>query len=72
MLIPHVAFWVLLIWSLRDDDLDTKEAAILAGIWGVVLAVFFLLKIPMLWFVVPVVLLDVVLIVKIFGGNVRV
>ena len=62
----------MLIWSLIDGDLYPKEGAIFAGIWVALLAGFLLLKIPMLWFAIPMVLLDVVLIVKIFGQNIEI
>lgn len=72
MVIPFFAFWVLLIWSLIDGDLNFKEGAWFVGTWGVLLAGFLLMKIPMLWFVVPMVLLDIVLMVKVFGQNIEI
>jgi hypothetical protein len=72
MAIPFFAFWVLLIWSLIDGDLYPKEGAIFVAVWAALLAGFLLLKIPMLWFVVPMVLLDIVLMVKVFGQNIEI
>lgn len=71
-MIIHVAFWVLLAWAVYDNELYPMEAAIYAGIWLAFLVGFWLLKVPPMWFMVPSVLLDIVLIFKLFGGNLRV
>lgn len=70
MIVPFLVFWVLLLWGLYDGDLSPKEGAIFVVLWGGLLLGFLLLKIVWLWFVVPTVLLDIVLIVKIFGKDV--
>jgi len=72
MIVPFLVFVILLVWGLYDGDLYPKEGAILVGIWGVLLLVFCLLKIPSLWFVVPTVLLDIFLILKIFGQDIQI
>jgi hypothetical protein len=72
MWIPTVAFWVLIGWSLYDGELFPKEAVVFVGIWLALLAVFILLNIAPILFVIPTVLLDIVLIFKLFGGNLNV
>ncbi len=72
MLIPFLVFWILLGWSLYDGDLYPQEAAILVAIWAGLLVVFLIFKVPLIWFVVPTVVLDIVLIVKIFGQDVQI
>ena len=72
MLIPYVLFWLLLGWSFFDGELDFKEAGIFAAIWIGLLLGFFLLKVAALWFVVPTVLLDIILILKIFGKDIQI
>lgn len=72
MIVPALLFWILLGWSLYDGDLYPKEGAIFVGIWVVLLLGFLLLKIALLWFVVPTVLLDIILILKIFGQDIQI
>ena len=72
MIIPFLVFWILLGWGLYDGDLYPKEGAILVSIWGVLLLVFLLLKVDLIWFVVPTVLLDIFLILKIFGQDIQI
>jgi len=72
MIVPFLVFWILLGWGLYDGDLYPKEGAILVGIWGVLLLAFLLLKVSLLWFVVPTVLLDIFLILKIFGQDIQI
>ena len=72
MIVPFLVFWVLLGWGLYDGDLYPKEGAIVAAIWGVLLLIFLLLKVTLLWFVVPTVLLDIYLILKIFGQDIQI
>lgn len=70
MLMPFLLFWLLLIWSFLDGELYPKEAGIFVAIWLLLLLGFVLLKVAMLWFVVPTVALDIVLILKIFGKDI--
>lgn len=51
-----VAFWVILIWALYDGDLTPLEGLLF-------------LKQFAIWFIIPLVLLDIGLIFKVFGGN---
>ena len=72
MLVFCLLFWVLLGWSLYDGDLYPKEGAIYAAIWIVLLLGFLVLRVAMLWFIVPTVLLDIILILKIFGQDIQI
>lgn len=72
MLIPFLVFWLLLGWSLYDGDVRVGQGAVLAAVWGGLLLGFLLLNVSPYWFVVPTVLLDVVLILMVFGGDVRI
>lgn len=64
-----VAFWVILIWALYDGDLTPLEGLVFVGFWVVFLLGLLFLKQFAIWFIIPLVLLDIVLIFKVFGGN---
>jgi hypothetical protein len=68
--LPFILFWLLLIWSFVDGDLYPKEAGIFVALWVLLLLGFLFLKIALLWFVVPTVVLDIALILKIFGKDI--
>lgn len=72
MLLPFILFWVLLIWGLYDGDIYPKEGGIFASIWVVLLVCFLCWKVLLLWFVVPTVVLDIVLILKVFGQDIQI
>lgn len=72
MLVPALVFWLLLGWSLYDGDLPPKEAGVFAGIWVGLLLLFLVFKVFILWFVVPTVILDIILIVKVFGQDIQI
>ncbi len=67
---PTILFWVMLIWGLYDGDVYPREGAIMAGVWVALLVLFILFNVNLMWFVVPTVILDIVLILKVFGGDV--
>lgn len=71
MIVPFLLFWLLVGWGLKGGDLYPKEAGIFASIWLVFLLCFVFFKIQALWFVVPTVALDIVLILKIFGQDIQ-
>lgn len=70
--IPFVAFWIMVGWGLYDGDLYPKEAAVFVGIWVVLFTCFMLLNLQPVLFIVPTVILDIVLILKVFGGDVKI
>ena len=72
MIVPFLLFFVLLGWGLYDGDLYPKEGVILAAIWVVLLVGLLLLKLSPYWFVVPTVILDIYLVIKVFGGDIKI
>ena len=72
VIIPFLVFWILLIWSLFDGDLSPKEGAMFIGVWIVLLLCFTQFDVSPFWFVVPTVVLDIILIFKIFGGDIQI
>ena len=72
MIVPFLLFWILLLWGLYDGDLYPKEGAIVVTIWGVLLLIFLVMKVSLLFFVVPTVLLDIFLILKVFGQDIQI
>lgn len=71
MIIPFLVFWILIIWSFFDGDLHPTEAGACVLVWFVLLVGFIFLQISPLWFVLPTVVLDVILILKIFGSDIE-
>lgn len=71
MLLIFLLFWVLLVWGLIDTEIYAKEAGIYAAIWVVSFLGF--LFFPFQWGIfcsVGVgVILDVILMLKVLGGN---
>jgi hypothetical protein len=70
MVIPFIALVVLLV--LGREELDPPW---LWGIWGflaLALVMVFIFKLFPMFFVVPVVLVDVALIIKLFGGDITI
>jgi hypothetical protein len=72
MLIPFVLFWVLIFFG--RDELGLRGILIATAIWAVLLIAFFLfaLRISPYFFVVPIALMDIVLILVIFGGDIKI
>ncbi|CAN1566508.1 hypothetical protein MCEMSE15_02957 [Fimbriimonadaceae bacterium] len=66
--LAFILFWILVIWGLVDGELYWQEAgwytlAFVACILG-----FIFLAEYQIWFIVPIVLIDVVLIMKMMGN----
>lgn len=70
MLFAFVLFWVVLIWGLYDGDLYAKEGIILGIIWVGLLLGFIFLPTAMIGFIIAMILIDIYLVVKVFGGNI--
>lgn len=68
MLVPFVLFVILVIWALVQTDLYAKEALILGSIWLVLLAGLLFLPFVGFYCVVPMVLIDIWLLVKLVGN----
>lgn len=67
--IPLLAF---LIWSVYSGDVTPREGGILTVIFLVLNGVFFLLKLSPAWYIVSFVMLTIYLIVKVFGGDIKI
>ena len=68
---PFIAFWILLVAGWYLQELDLKMAAIFVGIWLAGRWGLPLLGAQQFWIVILVVLLDAALILKVFGGDIR-
>ena len=68
MLLPFVLCVILVIWALIDGDMYAKEALIYGAIWlGCLLGMLFIAGYG-LYFVVPMCLVDIVLLIKNVGN----
>jgi len=70
MFLPFVVFWVLLVAGLYLQELNLKSAAVFVGVWLIGVTVLSVLHAAPALGVVLYVLLDLILILKIFGGNI--
>jgi hypothetical protein len=70
MLIPFVLFWVLIF--LGRDELGLKGVLIAVGVWAALLVGFALFRASPYLFVAAQALLDVILLLVIFGGDIRI
>lgn len=70
MLLVFVLFWLLIVWGLKEGDIYTREAVTYGCIWAVLFGGFVLLPEAFVWFVVPLVLLDIVLLMKVMGTDI--
>ncbi|MBI5705615.1 MAG: hypothetical protein HZC36_01345 [Armatimonadetes bacterium] len=68
MLTPFVLFVILVVWALVQNDLYPKEALILGSIWLLLLLGAFLLPGIGVYCIVPMVLIDIWLLVKLVGN----
>lgn len=72
MILPFILYAILVIWALVQGDLYPKEGAIHGLVWLACLAGFLFADLVRtglgLWFVVPVCLADVYLLVKMVGN----
>lgn len=71
-MIAYLVFWLLLLWSLYDGDLDLREGAAFLGVWMALLLGVAILRAPQGWCVTATALLDVVLVLKVFGEDVQI
>lgn len=70
MLIPFLLFWVLIFFG--RYELGLRGILIAVAIWAVLLIGFFALLVSPYFFVVPIALMDIVLILVIFGGDIKI
>jgi hypothetical protein len=72
VIIVFVLFWVLIFLGLKDGDISPKEAIVYGSIWTVLLVCTLAFSVVVYWFVVPTVILDIILVLKVFGGDVAI
>jgi hypothetical protein len=70
MLIPFAAFWLLVFMGRRE--LGFKGVAFCIALWIAFLLGFMRLDLPSYWFVAAQALIDAILIIVIFGGDIRI
>lgn len=70
MLIPFVLFWVLIL--LGREELGMKGGLIVVAIWAVLLIGFLAVNISPYFFVAAQAIVDVVLVLIIFGGDIKI
>ena len=68
--LPFVLFWILVF--VARSELGIKWMLILIAMWVGLLMGFISLGLPSYLFVVPQALLDAILIIVIFGGDIRI
>ena len=67
MLLVFILFWLVLGWGLHDSEIYAKEAAIFVVVWIVLAACFFFVPKLMIPSIIGMVLVDIVLMAKVFG-----
>jgi|GEM_PF-5932245 len=70
--IPSIASWVILIWAWRTDDLSAREAFAFVALWLIAILVSFALGARPQWSVAAIALIDVGLILKVYGGDIAI
>ena len=68
MLVPFGLFLIIVTWALIDGEMYAKEALVLGAVWAACLAGLLLIPNYGLWFVPPVCLIDIYLVVKLIGN----
>ena len=68
--VPFIAFWILLL--LGRDELGQKEVCIYIAVWMVLLIGFMALGISPYIFITLQSLFDIVLLIIIFGGDIKI
>ena len=67
-MVPFLLFWILMMVGFRD--LGRRSACVFILLWFTLFIGFQYLGISPYWFVVPQALMDIVLILIIFGGDI--
>jgi len=68
MLLVFILFWLVLIWGLYDTEIYAKEAVVFVVIWLALAACFFLVPKLAIVSIIGMVLVDIVLLAKVFGN----
>ncbi|MFY9235219.1 MAG: hypothetical protein WAO58_12265 [Fimbriimonadaceae bacterium] len=69
MIIALILFWLLLVWGVYDAEIYAKEAAMYALIWAVCFTGFMTFPQFLVWFIAPLVLLPILLVIRLFGKD---
>ncbi len=72
MLLPRIAFVVLILIGIWQGELSIKRALVFVGIWVLAVVGFALLGLSGFLLVPVEVVLDITLILMIFGGDIRI
>lgn len=72
MFLPLIAFFVLIAAGLWLGELNIKRALLFVAIWVFGLVGFGLLELPRAFFVAVEAILDCILLLMIFGGDIRI
>lgn len=72
LLFPVVVFFVLLLAGLWLQELEFKHVLLILGFWVLGMIVFQLLALPRRSYAGVEALIDCILILKIFGGDIRI
>ena len=72
MIIPYILFWLLVGYGIVTGELYLGEAAAFVIVWCVILAAVLALGVGFLWSVAPAAILDIVLVLKLFGGDINI
>jgi hypothetical protein len=70
MLVPFLVFWVTLF--LARQELGIKGVLIAIVVWAALFACFYFSRIPPVYFAAAQTLLDIILIIMIFGGDITI
>lgn len=68
VLTPFVLFVILVVWALVQNDMYPKEAIILGSVWLLLLLGLILIPNVGMYCIVPMVLIDIWLLVKLVGN----
>jgi hypothetical protein len=72
MILAFLLFWLVIGWGLYDGSLYAKEAFIFAVIWLPLTACFFLVPSMMIAGIIGIVLIDIILVIKVYGQDILV
>jgi len=70
MVVPFFLFWILIAIGFRD--LGWRSAGIFVLLWFVLFIGFQYVGISPYWFVVAQSIIDIILILRVFGGDIRI
>lgn len=72
LMVPFIAFWILLLVGVWLQELEIRTALLFLVVWGVGLVLCYLVGMPRQYYILAEAVLDCVLILKIFKGDIRI